>query len=250
MGPGQAHQLPGRVGGIRQPAQDRGDLAVTHLVGEAVAAEQEAVAFVGEDLPHVGLDVGPHAQHPGEDVALGVGGGLVGAELALPDQVLHQAVVLGEPAQFPLLEQVGARVAHVDDDEALLPVHLHQRHRGQRRPHPPEVGVVLGSIPDGRVGPAGGFDQPVRAPVLLERLAERPDGRERRHLSAPVAAHAVGHREEGLGDDEVVLVVAAHATGVGRRAEAERGHEQLTLSAPARCARPAPGPRGAATRGR
>ena len=248
MGPRQPHQLPGGVVGVGQPPQDGCDLVVGDLVGQPVTAQEQAVPGVGEDLPHVRLDLGTHPQHAGEDVALGMDGGLVQAEPSFPHEVLHQAVILGEAAQLALLEQIGARVADVDDDQPVLAVHLDEGDRGQGGAHAPQVGIVLSAVPNGPIGLLDRGDQTFRGAIALEVHPQSLDRREGRHLAAAVATHAVSHGEQRFGYDEVVLVVAANPAGVGGRPEAESRHATLTSRAPAPCAPPAPGPR-VATRG-
>ncbi len=130
LGPGLADEVAGRLLGVGHLAQGGGDAVVAQLVGEAVAAEQEPVAPVGDELPRVDLDVGLHAQGPGDDRALGVDPGLFPGELALPDHLLHQAVVVGELEQLAVLQPVDPGVAHVGQGQQVLPVLPHQ---GERR---------------------------------------------------------------------------------------------------------------------
>ena len=122
LGPGLADQVAGRLLGVGQLAQGGGDAVVAQLVGEAVAAEQEPVAPVGDELPRVDLDLGLHAQGPGDDRALGVDLGLLPGELALPDQLLDQAVVVGELEELAVLEEVGPGVAHVGQGQQVVAV--------------------------------------------------------------------------------------------------------------------------------
>jgi hypothetical protein len=45
-------------------------------------------------------------------------GGLLAGDLALVDEVLHERVVVGELAELPVAQQVGAGVADVGDVQA------------------------------------------------------------------------------------------------------------------------------------
>ena len=90
-------QLPGRLLRVGQPAQEGGDLVVAHLAGQAVAAQQEAIARdrhrpVKQVDRHLGID----AEGPGHDVAPRVELGLLLGQLALGDQLRDQVVVGGE----------------------------------------------------------------------------------------------------------------------------------------------------------
>ena len=105
-------------------------------------------------------------------------GGLVRTQLALPHEVLHQAVVLGEAAELAVLQQVSAGVADVDDDEALLAVHLDQGGGCDRRPHASQVGVVLRLLPHGPVRLADRFRKSFGAVIVVERHPQRLDGGE------------------------------------------------------------------------
>src|SRR5205823_13951825 len=57
VGAGLRDEVLGRLVRVGQPAQGGADLVVGDLVGEAVAAQQQAVAAVGEQLEVVDLDV-------------------------------------------------------------------------------------------------------------------------------------------------------------------------------------------------
>ena len=54
----------------------------------------------------------------GDDVAAGVGAGLVVGDVPGGDELLHVAVVDGDPREPAVAQQVGARVADVDERPA------------------------------------------------------------------------------------------------------------------------------------
>ena len=187
----------GRLLGIVDLAEDVGHLVHADLVGQAVGAEQHPVARLELQLPHVGLDLGGHAEGAGEDVALGVDGRLGLGHLAVAHALLGQAVVgrdLDEPA---VRVDVGPRVTHVGQGQDVMAVvAADERHRRQRRAHAAQVGVDLALVPDRGVRLGERRPQPRDRRGPLEGLVERLDGDPRRHLAADVAAHAVGHGVE------------------------------------------------------
>ena len=73
-----------------------GDLVVAALVGQPVAAEQQAAAGLEVEQPGVDLDPRVDAERAGEDVPVRVDRGLIGRELTVADHLLDEAVVLGE----------------------------------------------------------------------------------------------------------------------------------------------------------
>ena len=161
----------------------------------------------------------------------GMDRGLVAREPALALEGGDEAVVVGDLLELAVLEQVGARVADVDDGQALVAVDVDERHRAQRRAHAGQVGVVASPPPTtaslarctARTSSSVvGFVVP-RAEVLPQRAGRQL----RRDLAAAVAAHAVGHDEQAVRDEERVLVVLAHPADVGGRAPRRGGSRQL-----------------------
>ena len=69
------------------------------------------------------------AQHPGDDVPLGVDPGLLLGDLAKVHQILHIGVVHGNLGEDAPVAQVGAAVPHVGHVEGALGCHQ-QHHRG------------------------------------------------------------------------------------------------------------------------
>ena len=99
---------------------DVDDVVVAHLVDEAVAAQQEAVAADERQRPGVDADGRVDAERPGDDVAARVGAGLVVGDVAGGDELLHVAVVDGDAPQPAVAQEVGARVADVDERQLLV----------------------------------------------------------------------------------------------------------------------------------
>ena len=122
----------------RAGAERRGDGFRSHGVGQAVGAQQVAIARLGVEKLEVRLDraasVGLENQR-----LLRVGGHLAGVELALVDQRLDERVVLGDLGEDSLSQSVAARVADVD--QAELGAVEHQARQGGA--HAVLLGVFL-----------------------------------------------------------------------------------------------------------
>ncbi len=94
--------------GIVGRGEHLGDAVVGHLVEQAVAAEQVAVARERRDLPRVDPDLAVDAERSGEDVALRVHLRLLGRDRALAHHALHEAVILGDLDERAVLQHVHA----------------------------------------------------------------------------------------------------------------------------------------------
>ena len=119
---GLADQVVGDVGRVGQAPHRRRDLVGVDLVEQAVGAQQEPVALVGEHRARVDEDLRVDAEGTGDDVALRVDRGLVVGDLAVPLELGHQVVVVAELDELVVAEQVDARVADVDPADLLLTV--------------------------------------------------------------------------------------------------------------------------------
>ncbi len=210
-------------------AQDVCDLVGPDLIGQAVRAEEHAVAGAQRELPHVGLDLGGNAEGAGEDMALGVDGCLLLCHFAVAHPLLGQAVVVSDLRQLAPGEDVGPGVADVGQGQHVLaPGTAHQRHGGERCPHAAEVRVGLALLPDRGVGLHEGLAQPLDARCPLERLVERLHGDPRRHLTADVTTHAVRDRVEVGALERQVLVHRADPADVGGRARPQNGQRETS----------------------
>ena len=213
---------------VGQPAQDTGDATVIHLVEQPIAAEQEPIAPVRDDRVHVDVHVDIDAERTSDDVALRMHGRRVLAQLAVSDEVLHEAVVLAELDECPVPEQVDARVADVGPGHELA----------VRRVD--ETEARTGSCPC-RAAPRS---LPARSKIArlaqLHAVTERARRRRRwpracRICTAsaeatsppwwPPMPSATANRS--VADQAGVLVVGADPAGVGGRAHPERRHSQL-----------------------
>ena len=99
----------------------RSIVALAHHVGESVGAEQDAIAGHDFDGVHVDVDVRVDAERTRDDRPLRVRLGLFAREPALADELLDQAVVVGELAEVAVVHEVRTGVADVADEEALPP---------------------------------------------------------------------------------------------------------------------------------
>ena len=227
------------------------------LVDEAVAAQQEAVAAHERERPGVDAHAGVDPEGAGDDVAAGVGAGLVVGDVAGGDELLDVAVVDRDAAQPAVAQEVGARVADVDERQLLAGRRRRRRlarraasvvrvgasasasagagsgrrpvgdddQRRDRRAHALLVGVAVGGPEDVAVGLGDRRDHGVEVGARrAEPGPQEVDGDGAGHLAGAVAAHAVGDGEDLRPGEEVVLVVGTDASRVGRRAPAQRGH--------------------------
>ena len=117
---GQRDELVGgRLRVARRSWQHLDDVVVADLVDEAVAAQQEAVAAHDAAASRRRRARRVDAEGAGDDVAAGVGAGLVVGDVAGGDELLDVAVVDGDAPQPAVAQEVGARVADVDERELL-----------------------------------------------------------------------------------------------------------------------------------
>ncbi len=115
-------------------------------------------------------------------------------QLASPQQLLDQRVVLGQPRQLAVSEQVRAAVADVSDRD-MVTVEIGG---GQRGPHARAIALGLGALVDLAVRPLDDDGQPfLGGAVLRQTLRERLDGDLRCDLAGLRATHAVGDHEHG-----------------------------------------------------
>ncbi|ESU50049.1 hypothetical protein P376_1974 [Streptomyces sp. HCCB10043] len=179
--------------------------------GEAVRADQIAVA--GPDLAdgEVRFDVVAAAQRPHQQGALRVGGGLFLGDPALVDQALHPGVVLGDLRQDAVAQQIRAGVADVHQAEALAG----PEQGGERGAHALQLGILLDHDAQLVVGLLyGGAErgQEIGSRYVVVERDERGDHLGAGDLTGRLAAHAVGDGEEpGAGVAGVLVSLADHA---------------------------------------
>ena len=140
--------------------------------------------------------------------------GLLGGDLALVDQRLHQRVVLGDLEDLAVADQVGPRVADVRQPE----LGARPQQRGQRGAHAVQRGVGLDHVAQRAVGAADrvveGVQQLAARHVGVQRPQRLDDGGAG-HLAGRVTAHPVGHREQPGSGVRGVLVALTNQSGVG-----------------------------------
>ena len=139
--------------------------------------------------------------------------GLLVGEPALAAQLLDQGVVLGQPLQLAVAEDVGAAVADVAERDLVVP----EQRRGQGGPHPGAGGVLLGELVDLAVRLLGDLLELAlggasgRSISALEGAGRDPRG----DLAGLRAAHPVGDGEQRRAGEVGVLVRVALPAGVG-----------------------------------
>jgi hypothetical protein len=100
--------------------------------------------------------------------------GLLGGDPPLIDEGLHEGVVLGDLREFTVAKQVTTGVADVDEPEPVAG----EQDRGERRPHPVQVGIEIDLLGDGRIPFVDGmFElcQQVAAGLVVIEVGQRGD---------------------------------------------------------------------------
>lgn len=179
----------GGVDGLRgQEALDRG---VVDHVGQAVAAQQEAVAQLALEPVEVGLVVVPAEHDAQQERAVRVHTRLLGRQLALLHEALHEGVVGADLGELAVAQQVRAGVADVGGGEAFA-VPQHGLERGA---HALDRGVVLHQLAEPVVGVGDGLLEGLeRVDVgqLAVELADDVHGLRGGEVAGRCATHAVG----------------------------------------------------------
>ncbi len=133
-------------------------------------------------------------------------------ELAAPDELGDERVVVGELLEPAVAEDVGARVADVADRDRPVLAEERDRHR---RSHARGAGVVECALVDAPVRLLDELDHlGLAAGLVVAPLAQRSRGERGGDLAGLRAAHPVGDREERRVADERILVAAALPAGV------------------------------------
>ena len=101
------HESFARIAGPGRLHQNAGDRLVVNEVGQAIAAEQQAIAIL--ELQPIGVHVnrlGGSAERVRQHVTMARAGDVAGGELAHVDQQLRKRVISGEAMQTSGAEQV------------------------------------------------------------------------------------------------------------------------------------------------
>ena len=210
---GQLDQLHDRVVRVRDGLQRLVQGLVGDHVGQAVGAQQVAVAEPGLADRQVGVGLGPAVERAQQQRALRVAGGRLRGQPALVDQRLDQRVVPGDLEQLAVAQQVGAGVADVAQRHvAALP-----EHRGQRGAHALDrrVGHAHLVQRDVRLGDRLGQRVEQVAGGLVVQGGERGDGDRAGDLACRMPAHPVGDGEQAGARVGGVLVAFAEEADVG-----------------------------------
>ena len=148
---------------LRILAEDLCDPLLADHRGEAVAAQQQDVVSADRIAPRVDRDGGLGAERAGDDRPLRMLGGLLLGELALADEFVDERVVLGEPFERAVAEQVRAAIADVRDrDVGVLEVG-----GGEGRSHSREVLLRVRALVDDAVGLADAGGEPLLGAAVV-----------------------------------------------------------------------------------
>ena len=96
------------------------DFAIGNHARKAVRAQDQAVALFDVQGKVVGIHGGVRTQRTRDNRAVGMDARLVGCNFASVHELLHIGVVAGHADERALVEQIGARVAHVGDGEHVV----------------------------------------------------------------------------------------------------------------------------------
>ena len=187
-------------------AHDAGYLGVFEHGGNAVGAQQDTVARFHVQLVDVGLHVRVGADGARDNRAVGVNACLCFGKLAGLYHVGHKAVVAGKLLKASLVQQVGARIAHLGDYQALA----FQDGGGKRGAHALAADALAGRLDNLEVRGNHGAGQRIAIGAGGCQLGQGVDGHLGGNLACFVAAHSVGNGEQRRGNHQAVLVVLAH----------------------------------------
>ena len=218
-------------------------LGVGDEVGEAVAAEQEAVARLHRKLLRLHIHIALKAERAHDDVRhRGCREPCLRIAAKAKEEV-REAVVRRDLRNPAAAQQVGAAVASVTDGNGIA----RELHAHNRRPHPLSRPDLERRLVDGPVGHQhrlleqlgrltyarsrreGNALQPLRA---LVEVGDRLDADLRGNLPGGMTAHAIGDDIEPVGrhHDEVVFVLVSHKTNVAPDRETKRQLRCLDVS--------------------
>ena len=231
---GELHERVGALAGVLDVLQGRVDRVEGDQPGEAVGAQQPAVAHMGCAQREVQLGIRVDvAEHAHEHRALRMPLGLVLRESALVQQALDEGVVLRDLDGLLVAQEIGAGVADVGEGELALGA----QQRGDRGAQAPQLRLV----------PCAAQDLLVRLEhALLEgrddvggrglgvQGGQAPDRDRGGDVAAGVAAHAVGDHQQVAARVGGVLVVRADQAHVGAggiaQGDAHRGPRLSSIS--------------------
>ena len=200
---------------IQRPAvleQQRLELVLAHHRGQPVRADQEEIAGLGREVLDVDLHGRLGPERAGDDGALRVRLGLLLGQLAEPDQVADQRVVVGQALELAVADQVAAGVADVRDRHEVL-ADVGGRHG---RAHARALALGPRALEDAQVGLLDQAHQADRRRLAVgDARVEDLDGHLGRDLAGLRAAHAVGDDEQGRANEVVVFVALPLQAQVG-----------------------------------
>ena len=191
------------------------DRRVVDHVGEAVAAQQEAVAEAAVVPVEVGLVVVAAQHDPQQEGAVRVDARLLAGDLALVDEALDERVVVADLVQLAVAQEVGARVADVGGGEALAV----PQHRLERRAHALDGRVLADEGAEALVGVGDGALEGVERVDVAQvavQLADDVHRLGRGEVARGGAAHPVGDGDEPAARVAGVLVGGPAQADVGQ----------------------------------
>jgi lipopolysaccharide transport system permease protein len=205
-------------------SQDAFDLGVLGHARQSVRAQQEQVAtHPFEDL-HFGLGVSLETQAARDDVAQVMLARFGRGDGPRAHHAGDEGMILGDPPQPSLMQQVSPAVSHVREGELVVAADRHHR----RSAHAMQRWVRGGPLAHGCIGAPDSFPEqagrvhnqgPGGRQLLAQESRNGLGGHAARHLASGVPTHAVGDDQEtGIGVREHgVFIGRAHLPGIGHR---------------------------------
>jgi hypothetical protein len=96
---------------------------IIHLIGQSIGTKEQEVPSPEPLLDEVHLDLRSLAQGSGDEIAIGVGFGLLLSDQARSQRLGHPGVVTADLTQRSLAKEVGPAIAYVGHDEAVAADH-------------------------------------------------------------------------------------------------------------------------------
>ena len=134
-----------------------------------------------------------------------------GGDLTSFDEVGHERVVARDLLQVSFVQKVGARIAHLRDEQAFAFEHG----CGERGAHAVASDALAGGLHHVVVGCFDRSGEPFGIEMAWREFGKRIHG----DLGSDLAAHAIRYGEEWRNDDKAVFIVIAHVANVRAASE-------------------------------
>ena len=187
-------------------------------------------------MPGVGLE---------DQRTLRVGGHILGVELALGHQRLHERVIHGELGEFAITQHITAGVTHMAQGQFPAVEH----HGRQGGAHAITGGILTDTFSDGGVGLIGDHAHQCEHVIVARVGVQRPQMADHQlggDLPGSVSTHSISQRQHEGPRIGGVLVVGTHQPAVRGHGKIKFQHQgtSLTVVRPIRISVPTSTPSG------